>query len=129
MTLAEKIEDILRPAIDVRAPYARQMVVALTMLIGFQPDPAAEAETLRARVAELERVFHLHCDRADTAEARVKELEEALRPPLNSEAKKRLRENAKAEREIGNPMVATAIELLLEWQDRAVRILEREHHD
>jgi hypothetical protein len=32
-TLTEKIEDILRPAIDVRAPYARQMVEALAKLV------------------------------------------------------------------------------------------------
>jgi hypothetical protein len=38
MTLRADIEDILKPAIDVRAPYAKAMVEALTLLLIRPPD-------------------------------------------------------------------------------------------
>lgn len=46
-TLTEKIEDILRPAIDVRAPYARHMIRALENLLGEQVLEIADYDASR----------------------------------------------------------------------------------
>jgi len=40
--LVEQIENILRPAIDVRAPYAKQMITELALLIGLQKTGLAD---------------------------------------------------------------------------------------
>lgn len=52
---------------------------------------------------------------------------QALRPRLNAKARELLEETIEAERAVGDPAVATAIEMLLQWQnDAAVAIAKAE---
>ena len=56
MTLTEKIEKILEPAINVRAPYARAMITELTLLIAtHEPSEKAAAEADRELLAFLQQ--------------------------------------------------------------------------
>lgn len=62
MTLREEIESILKPAIDVRAPYAKVTVTMLVEAAAKSSVPAfAEIERLKVWVADLQSGMFVNC--------------------------------------------------------------------
>ena len=92
---------------------------------------AAEIERLRLKITSIEAEMGAQDEFIEKQEASIErllantaKLLEALRPRLSVNARDLILDEIEAEEAVGDPKVADAIRCLLEWNDRAARVIK-----